>query len=65
MAGQRQSSMVKLASQKMVEIVFAPEQLKAMRIAPVQLKSKAIGNLIRIVQTDFLEKNGVVAGQNQ
>jgi hypothetical protein len=50
--------MVKLARQKMVEIVFDPEQLKAMRIAPVQLRSKVIGNPTPIVQTNFLEKSG-------
>ena len=50
--------MVKLVRLKMVEIVFAPEQPKAMRIAPVLLRSKVIGNPTPIVQTDFLEKSG-------
>jgi hypothetical protein len=50
--------MVKLVKRRMVEIVFDPEQLKAMRIALVQPRSRVIGNPTPIVQTDFLEKSG-------
>jgi hypothetical protein len=50
--------MVKQVKRRMVEIVLDPAQPKAMRIAPVQLRLKVIGNPILIVQTDFLEKSG-------
>jgi predicted aspartyl protease len=43
--------MVKQVRLKMVEIVFDPEQLKAMRIAPVQLRSKVIGRKTQTPQT--------------
>jgi hypothetical protein len=48
----------------MVEIVFAPAQLKEMLIALVQLRSKAIGNQTQIVPIVCPAKNGSVMEVN-